>query len=181
MPNIHPIIVHFPIALIVVVAIFDLIGLVLKKKRFVQTANILTVFAVLGTIMAVASGLLAAESVWHTDFGHELLETHETVGFIFTGILVVLAIFRFAVGERLFGKAGWIAFVLSMAAAAVVAYGSYLGGEMVYRYGTGVKEAQVATARADSLQFELEMTKGEGQLEQTESVLDQHEGHDHAH
>lgn len=181
MPNVHPLIVHFPVALIVVIAICDLIGVALKKEKYIRAANILTVFALLGAIFAVASGLFAGQTVWHTESAHEMLETHETVGFVFTGVLVVLAVFRFAVGERLFGNAGWIAFVLSLAAAGIVAYGSYLGGEMVYRYGTGVREAQVESARADSLQFELRKVKGEGQLEQTEPASDQHEGHDHSH
>jgi uncharacterized membrane protein len=150
----------------------------MKKENFIRAANILTVFALMGAILAVASGLFAEETVWHPESAHELLETHETVGFVFTGILIVLAVFRFAVGERLFGNAGWIAFVVSLAAALVVAYGSYLGGEMVFRYGTGVKEAQVASARADSLESELDSLRGRApeSLEENE-----HEGHQHNH
>ena len=178
MPNVHPVLVHFPIALIFMAVLCDLIGIIFKKNPFIFTANILTAFAALGAIAAVTSGLLAEDSVWHPGAAHELLEAHETVGLIFLGIVIVLAIFRFAVGERIYGSLSWIALIVGIIGAGVVSYGAYLGGEMVYTHGTGVREAQVATARADSLANELNSLRGE-ELEEIEGQG--HEHHDHEH
>ena len=161
MPNVHPVLVHFPIALIFIAVLCDLIGIIFRKNPFIFTANILTAFAALGAAAAVISGSLAENSVWHPGAAHELLETHEIVGYVFLGIMVVFAIFRFAVGEKIYGRAGWIAVLIGVVTAAIVSYGGYLGGEIVYTHGTGVREAQAATARADSLANELNSLRGE--------------------
>ncbi len=181
MPNIHPVAVHFPIALIFTVVLCDLIGILFKKRSFISAANILMIFAALGAIAAVVSGLLAEDSVWHPGPAHELLETHQTVGLVFLGIVLLLAIFRFVAGERIYGSLGWVALLAGIIGAVVVAYGANLGGEIVYTYGAGVKEAQVATARADSLQNELDLLQGEEAEEEKETVPEGHEGHKHAH
>ena len=151
MPNVHPLVVHFPIALIFVIVACDLIGLLFHNRTFILTGTILSVFAALGAAVTAISGLLAADDVWHLPASSEMLETHETLGLVFLGIIVVMLILRFALKDRIYGKLGWIVFVWGVIGAGVVTGGGYLGGEMVYRYGTGVKEAQMAVARADSL------------------------------
>ena len=181
MPNIHPIIVHFPIALIVVVAICDLIGIISGKRSFILTANIVSIFAGIGAVMAVISGLFAEKSVWHPGPAHELLETHEMFGFIFLGVIIVTVIFRLAIGDKIYDRFAWIGFVLALIASGIVGYGGYLGGEMVYTHGAGVMEAQIKTAEADSLREELDKLKGEERTEEPEQAPQSHDGHDHAH
>ena len=181
MPNIHPLLVHFPIALIFMVAIFDLIGALSKNRSFVFAANALTVFAAVGAIAAVVSGILAEGSIWHPGAAHDLLETHETVGFVFLGIIVVLAIFRFVIGDRIYGSMGWIAVLIGVIGVTVVSYGGYLGGEMVYTHGAGVKQAEVSTARADSLEKQININIGEEDEEPDNDTDDGHDLHNHEH
>ncbi|MEE9554011.1 MAG: DUF2231 domain-containing protein [candidate division Zixibacteria bacterium] len=181
MPNLHPMIVHFPIALIVVVAICDLIGIVSARRSFIQTANIVSVFAGVGAVMAVISGMLAEESIWHPGPAHEILETHEMFGFIFLGVIIITVIFRLAIGDKIYDRFKWIGFILALIASGIVGYGGYLGGEMVYTHGAGVMEAQVKTAQADSLQNELNILKGEEQKEEDKKVPQGQDEHDHAH
>jgi len=180
MPNLHPIIVHFPVALIIIVAVSDLIGILTGRKSFTQTATIVSVFAALGAIGAVITGLLAEDSVWHPEAAHEMLETHETVGLVFLGLVVIIAVFRLAIGNKIYDRFRWIGFVLALIACGVVAYGAYLGGEMVYTYGAGVKAAQTATANADSLKIELNSLKAiESQDQQKNEIEEEHEHHHH--
>lgn len=184
MPNIHPLIVHFPIALIMVIFILDFLGVLFKRKSFLSTANILTIFAAAGAVMAVVSGLIAEDSIWHTDAAHELLELHETIGFTVLGLTLILLVLRPAVKKKkLFGSLGWLAVLLSFVASVLVGYTGYLGGEMVYKYGAGVQQAQTETARADSLAAELwEIRNSDSSSEakeEPEPVKDDHSGHKH--
>jgi uncharacterized membrane protein len=142
MPNLHPMVVHFPIALIFVILACDIIGHVTQRQSFITAGSIVTVLAMLGALAALISGLIAEETVQHTGAAHNLLETHELLGYVYTGTLAAMAIFRFAIGKRLYGNLGYIAVLLSLIAAGVVSYGGYLGGEMVYTHGVGVKAVQ---------------------------------------
>lgn len=151
MPNLHPLVVHFPIALIIMVFVFDLISVLTKNKSILTASHILTVFAVAGAAVSVITGLIAEESIWHPQAAHELLETHETVGIIILSLASVLLIFRLALREKLLGRLGWIAVLIGLVGFGLVGYTGYLGGEIVYRYGAGVQQAESATATADSL------------------------------
>jgi uncharacterized membrane protein len=177
MSNFHPLIVHFPIALIIVVFILDLLGAVSRRKSLVSAANVLSIFAALAAVAAVVSGLIAAKSVWHTDAAHELIELHETIGFAVLGAALISLIFRPAIKKKKSkGSLLWIAVIISLAAAALVGYEGYLGGEIVYRHGAGVLKAQEETARADSLAALL-AEQNEEELEAVEE--ESHDGHEH--
>jgi len=175
MPNFHPLLVHFPIALIVVIVILDFLAIITRKKLFTDTATLATYFAAVGGALAVVSGLFAEETVWHTEAAHELIETHEVFGLISLGIIVVLAIFRLAFRDKLSGGLKWVAFVIALAGAGTVAYGSYLGGEMVYRHGTGVKAAEDCAAKEASLEGQLHELKQGEHIEKAETEHHEHE------
>jgi uncharacterized membrane protein len=138
MPNVHPLLVHFPIALIFAAIACDLIGLITRHEEFVFAGTVVTVFAAVGAGATVLSGIFAEESVEHTPEIANLIEKHETLGFIFLGIVVFLVIYRLSLRRKLYGKAGWVSLMISVAAAAVVSMGGYYGGKMVYTYGAGV-------------------------------------------
>jgi hypothetical protein len=61
--------------------------------------------------------------------------------------------------------------------ASFVTYTAFLGGEMVYDHGAGVREAQVETARADSLSIELRSLRGEEPDSTEAEELEEHEHH----
>jgi uncharacterized membrane protein len=124
-----------------------------RQKSLVSAANILSIFAALGAVAAVVTGLIAEESVWHTDEVHGLIELHETIGFAVLGAALVSLIFRPAIKKKKSKNSLlWVAVIISLAAAVLVGYEGYLGGEMVYRHGAGVEKARLETARADSLE-----------------------------
>jgi uncharacterized membrane protein len=147
MPNIHPLLIHFPIALIIVVVAIDLVGLIAKRENLLRMGSILTVVALAGGAVSVLSGVIAEESVWHTEAAEELIERHELLGFIYLGLLALLTIIRLAGQKRLLGPAGWASLFVGIVAAAIVSYSAYLGGEMVYSHGTGVAPAQTLSEK----------------------------------
>jgi len=151
MPNFHPLLVHFPIALIFVIVATDLLAMVFKRRIFSDAGTVMIGFALAGAAAAVISGLIAEESVWHTEAAPELIETHETAALIFLGALVLLTAFRIVFRKRIAESLGWLSLLGTVICAAMVGYVAFLGGEMVFVHGTGVIQAEVQTARADSL------------------------------
>jgi uncharacterized membrane protein len=151
MPNLHPLIIHFPIALIFVILACDAIGVFFKRKAFFEIGTILSVFALAGAIAAVISGLVAEDSAWKIAQVHETLEDHETAAFIFLGFMVMYTAFRIVFRQRISEKLGWLSLLLALWGSAIVARVGFLGGEMVFHYGTAVKQAEIQTNRADSL------------------------------
>jgi len=144
MPNFHPMIIHFPIALIIVILACDTIGLLFKRKSFFEIGTVLSVFALAGAAAAVISGLVAEDSAWQIAQAHEIIEDHEIAGLIYTA-------FRIVFRHKISGKLGWLSLLLAFWGSAIVARVGYLGGEMVFRYGTAVEQAEIQTNRADSL------------------------------
>jgi uncharacterized membrane protein len=151
MPNLHPMIVHFPIALMIVILACDTIGFFLKRKSFFDIGTILSVFALAGAAAAVISGLVAEDTAWKIAQVHETLEDHETAAFIFLGFMAIYTAFRVVFRRKISEKLGWLSLILALWGSAIVARVGYLGGELVFRYGTGVKQAEIQTNRADSL------------------------------
>lgn len=142
MPNIHPMLVHFPIALIIVTLIVDLLGIVMKNQTLIHAGTVTTTGALIGVIAAAISGIAVEDSVWLPGAAGNILESHELFGFITLGIIAVMAVIRFALRDKLAGTLTWLIVCLGTISSAIVIYVAYLGGEMVYTHGTGVKAAQ---------------------------------------
>jgi uncharacterized membrane protein len=142
MSNLHPMLVHFPIALIIVMFILDLLGLLFKRDRLKQSASILMWFALVGAAAAVVSGLIAEDTGWRPASVGEMLETHELMGFLILGFITLLAVIRTVFRKKIESGLSWLPVVIGGAAIIFVAYGGYLGGEMVYTYGAGVQAAK---------------------------------------
>lgn len=137
-PNLHPLVVHFPIVLLIVAAIMQLIGIFLLNRPY-HIAT--TVLLILGFI----SGYLAS-SVFHAHTGDlpagiaELFEDHEKWAFYAVRLSGVATIFKIT---SLFLKPrkwleGLVAVIL-LAAAVSVAIAGHHGSELVHKYDIGPK------------------------------------------
>src|SRR5262245_42921155 len=138
----HPAIVHAPIALIIIAAIFELIGRGTDLAWWRKAAFALLIIGVLGGIGAVLSGEQAMEVAEHKQGVPEApLESHEDAAklALWIGIAAVLA--RAAAGRA--GKArGFVSglgLALHLAAAIIVGIAGYRGGRLVFEHAAGVK------------------------------------------
>jgi uncharacterized membrane protein len=146
----HPVLVHFTIALFSLSVLFDILGKLTKLEGFRSAAWFNLIFASLSVIATVIFGLIAESRAPHTDAGHELLETHETIGFIVLGIIFILTIWRIILKSKLPVKGLAIYFVFSVLGVGLMFVGGYYGGEMVYTHGYGVKAAMLTTEHIHS-------------------------------
>lgn len=147
---IHPMIVHFPIALIIVAFASELTGAVLHRDFFTKAALLLLILGTLGAIAAYLSGDQASHTVGDSGAIRAALEMHEEAGEFTLWTVIIVALIRalFAFRRWMHGWRQWVAVILLAVCVGAVARTGYLGGELVFRYGGGVKALQNTTAPA---------------------------------
>jgi uncharacterized membrane protein len=103
----HPLIVHFPIALLFVAPLFVILGIVvgpLRGRAFLVSALILMALGTASIFVALETGEAASELVRCTSAAREVLRQHqdlaETTEVLFTLLTVVLAVLLCALHHR---------------------------------------------------------------------------------
>lgn len=141
---IHPIVIHFPIALAFISLCFDLGRWFWGRARLIEAgfwggSTPLLIAAMLGAFVSVATGLVAESSAPQTEVVGELIESHETAAFVVSGGLAVLAFWRIALRGRFPRRGAYLYLALLLLVTLVLLYGAFLGGKMVYNHGVGVR------------------------------------------
>jgi uncharacterized membrane protein len=135
--NIHPLVVHFPIAFLIGAALFYGASWVLRKDTLAVTAFSLLVVGAVFAGVAVGTGLYAEEGVMISRSVREnLLEHHERLMLVTFGLSVGLTLW--ALIKRPFPKKGRSLFLLLFLVLLVVmTLGADYGARMVYDYNAG--------------------------------------------
>ncbi|MEX1029503.1 MAG: DUF2231 domain-containing protein [Paenibacillaceae bacterium] len=136
--HLHPIIVHFPIALIVVALCYDLVIAIMKRSLSPFQGLWIWFVSALGAWLSVATGP-EGEARGNTTF----IEMHSTLADITAWAVTLLVAWRLFMiwkGKRSFVKATLILYLsLSIITCGLVLGTGYYGGKMVYTDGVGVK------------------------------------------
>jgi len=140
--NVHPLIVHFPIAFLSAYFLLEVVGLVVRRPALRQLASGMLYLGAGGAAVAAAAGLVAAAGVPHGGQVHEIMEWHERLMLTVSILAVVLAFWRFLAGTAVSTMAVGLHLFLATAMMALMMFGTDLGGLMVYRYGVGVASLQ---------------------------------------
>ncbi|WP_339864759.1 DUF2231 domain-containing protein [Paremcibacter congregatus] len=140
-PNWHPLLVHFTIALYVVSTTLFVIGYFLLKnkwkEKFVTTAYMNLWLGALMTVFTVAAGIYAYNTVQHDAPSHLAMTDHKNWALATAGLFWAIAlwsvyIYRMGKGINLFFV---IVILIGMVMLGVT---GFKGGDIVYRYGLGV-------------------------------------------
>ncbi len=94
MPNIHPLIVHFPIALLSSFLLMELLNFFTDKESFRAAATWMLYLGTIGALAAVLAGLWAASTVEHSDEAHKVLLRHRDFGITVLAPSVFLSAWR---------------------------------------------------------------------------------------
>ena len=135
--NIHPLVVHFPIAFLVGAALFYFLSWVLRNETFATTAFLLLILGTLAAGAAVGTGLYGKEGVMVSRSVREhLLDTHEKFMLITLGLSVALTLW--ALIARPFPKTARSLFLLLLLVLlGIMTTGADYGARMVYGYNAG--------------------------------------------
>ena len=114
---IHKLIVHFPIALMIIAAVYDAWALYTRRPELHRTAYGLILWAAVGALAAVGTGLQLAEMI-HLDKG--AVTGHAGFGIASAIMIAALAGLRYSAQaqEQKDYRLGWL--VLEIGAAALV-------------------------------------------------------------
>ncbi len=141
-PNVHPMVVHFPIAMAIIAPGIDLTCLLFPRLRtFDRIPGVLYALGGVFAVSAYVTGRLAADAVFIPGMAHALVENHERWALATTGVFVGIAVLRSGVhltklAER---RAARILFVaLGVVVAVMVQQTAERGARLVYEQGVGV-------------------------------------------
>lgn len=141
-PHLHAMVIHFPIALLLVAFLSELIAL-FRKEQFFKTASLyLLLLGALGAIVAYVSGSYAGDGM--TDgILQEPLEVHEDAALITLVLAITTALAKSAMFYLDYQKtwAKWAVLLLFTGLVGSVARTGYLGGELVFKHGAGIELA----------------------------------------
>lgn len=149
MHNLHPLAVHFPIALLTFFVFIECVNLFSKNDDYHRFASGLLYLGAVTAAITVALGFIAAEGVAHDDATHELMETHEHLAISLLLLTSVLAGWRFFAKQRLQGGALHFYSLLTTLLAVLLILTADLGGAMVYGRGVAVAPWQALNQHAN--------------------------------
>lgn len=134
----HPMLVHFPIALLVTSVLFDVIGSFVQRESFRDGALALLVLGLLGGVAAAIAGEGAEEAAEKAGIAESLLETHETLACITLGLFGILLLWRLF-HRNTFTRPTVVAyFFVAAIGLGTLSVTGHLGGALVYEHGAGV-------------------------------------------
>ncbi|WP_047536715.1 DUF2231 domain-containing protein [Methylotenera versatilis] len=140
-PNFHPIVVHFPIALTIIAFLLSIAAYARRSHpisaQLAAAGHFILWLAAIGAATAVLFGWLAFNSVNHDDAGHAAMLLHRSWAIPSALGLILLAswdAWKYRVNELISVPMLFLLLLLSQA----IAVTAWLGGEVVYRHGIGV-------------------------------------------
>lgn len=138
--HLHAMIIHFPIALLLIGFLSEVIGIILKKSFFNQTAFYLLILGTFGTIASYLSGDAAGEGMEGGTLG-KAIEIHENAAVITLWLAIITSVVYITVNWFKYSNK-WIKIASVVLFASViggVSRTAYLGGQLVYKHGAGLE------------------------------------------
>lgn len=143
-PNVHPLIIHFPVAILILAVAVDFGAVVFRRIPWlVQAATLTYVAGAVSVLAAFLTGRQASETVNLPPLANPVLNIHADLAqwtLIFFGV-VALGRLGLLVRRRSPGSVlGWFLFLLGLGGLGLVVKTAENGAQLVYRFGVGVQK-----------------------------------------
>jgi uncharacterized membrane protein len=136
----HPMLVHFPVALITIGFFFDVISLFFNKKEpcLSKAGFYLMILGTLGAVAAYLSGEFFTAEM--SGAAGELKERHELFAMITMFVMILASVIRIilVIFKKENSGLKWLVFALFFIAVVTVGYTGFLGGSLVYDFMVGI-------------------------------------------
>lgn len=137
----HPIFVHFTIALTSASLVFDALGFFLNKTSLTAAGGWTLVGSAVMTLITISTGFTSStRAPIEEGEARSFLRAHMALGLFFYGLLMAVTFWRVSLWQNGRGISWFYLTSLAVVALVMTAQG-YLGGELVYRYGVEVEQA----------------------------------------
>jgi uncharacterized membrane protein len=135
--NIHPLVVHFPIAMLTVAAPIYILAAIAGRESWSWVGLWMLTLGTIGAAAAAASGIYGAEGVMVAEsVRSHLLDPHRNIMLGVLALSVALSIWAL-IGRPLPIRGRFVFLFLMVLLVAMVAKGADYGGRMVYDYNAG--------------------------------------------
>lgn len=134
--HLHPMIVHFPVALIIVGFTAEIVSLFFKSEKCLsKTGFYLMILGTLAAITAWLTGQLFTNHPYESGF-IRVFDKHKTGALITMVVMVIGSLFRIwlVARKKEETRLKWIAFGFYLLGFAAVSVTGFLGGVMVYSF-----------------------------------------------
>jgi uncharacterized membrane protein len=149
-PGWHPMVVHFPLALVLVAAALLFAARLLRSETLAATAATVGTWnlcmGAIAALFALGTGLAAVLDLDLSEAARQAISLHMKWAMFTTLMLVLLAVWRGA-GTVPGSRPSRVFLIVLSAAAAALIFTAYRGGKNVYEYGVGVKKIAVLQSR----------------------------------
>ncbi len=141
--NLHPILVHFPIAISIVVFLFEILD-VFTKGKFRNATLLFVSIVVLSSIFAVQSGNIEAQRLKFSDEEFKVLTEHQENATYFLFVFGIIFMLKFYIFLNKAKPSSFLLFVLLflyLVGLFFIFKTSYLGAELVFKFGVVLKQS----------------------------------------
>lgn len=129
----HSQVIHFPIALLSVSVLFDLIGVYYNNNNLFSASWYVLILGSISSIAAVITGFIADQSLGHMSEPFPIFATHGSMQIITSLIFISLLIWRY-INDRTDTKPPIWYIIIGMLAVGTLFYGGHLGAGLAGQY-----------------------------------------------
>lgn len=133
--TIHPIVVHFVIAMVLFAVFCDVVGFLTRNVRLFEVSWWNLFFATLSIFIAVIFGQVEAGLAQPYEAARSVLNLHTTIGWSLSAILAGITAWRFIIRSRDPQKVPLSFIGVGILLSALVFFQVYLGDKLVWVYG----------------------------------------------
>ena len=135
MDVIHPIVVHFVIAMALITVVFDLIGVITRRRNLFEVSFWNLVVATVAIFVAIIFGQIEAGLATPYGASRDLLNYHSTLGWSLAAILSLLTGWRYVARQKdpTVLPRGFL--IIDSILAVLVFCQVYLGDKLIWVYG----------------------------------------------
>jgi len=132
---IHPIVVHFVIAMALISVVFDIIGVISGKKNLFEVSFWNLIVATVAIFVAIIFGQVEAGLANPYGASRDILNIHSTIGWSLAGVLALLTGWRYVARQKDPANLPRGFLALDVVLAGLVITQVYLGDKLVWVYG----------------------------------------------
>ncbi len=138
MPNIHPVLTHFPIVLLTAALVLDSMAALLVRHDLERVAFWAQLAGTVGLAATIVTGLAAKGSLHMDGAALEAIQMHEQIALLVAVIASLLMFWRVSARLRLPERNRPIYLILSLLMVGLLWLGAWYGGKLVFGFGVGV-------------------------------------------